>query len=66
MEVSIQIIILKRELLNLVFLLKRLILGVLDEYIQEGLSVTFIPPVTNKFTRARPMALDFKNNNIVF
>jgi predicted phage terminase large subunit-like protein len=45
-------------------LAKRLILGVLEDYIEQGLSVTFIPPVINKFTRARPMALDFKNNNI--
>ena len=45
-------------------LAQRLILSVLEKYLDKGLSIEFVPPVTNKFSRARPMALDFVNKSI--
>lgn len=36
----------------------------LDEYIAKGLYIHFIPPTTNKFTRARPMANAFRQGDI--
>lgn len=45
-------------------LAKRYLLGVLEEYIEKGLYIEFVPPIKNKFTRARPMALAWKNNEV--
>ena len=36
----------------------------LDKYIAKGLYIHFIPPTTNKFTRARPMANAFRQGDI--
>ena len=43
---------------------RRLINAVLEDYINKGLSIKYLPPITNKFTRARPMARDWKNKEI--
>lgn len=45
-------------------LAKRFLLDVLEPYIETGLSVNFLPPIVNKFTRARPMARAWKNGQV--
>lgn len=43
---------------------KRFIRSILQRYINRGLFLRFIKPTTNKFTRARPMARGFKNDEV--
>lgn len=43
---------------------RRLINSVLERYIDKGLYIKYLPPIANKFSRARPMALDWKNGGI--
>jgi len=45
-------------------LTKHLIDKVLEEFIEKGLFIDYVPPIKNKFTRARPMALSWKNHEI--
>lgn len=40
-------------------LARRLIKSALEEYIEKGLSIRFLKPIPNKFTRARPMGRGF-------
>jgi len=45
-------------------LAKRYLKQILRDYLDKGLVLKFIKPMTNKFTRARPMARAFKNNEV--
>jgi predicted phage terminase large subunit-like protein len=45
-------------------LAKRLIDSVLEEFLDKGLFIDYVPPVNNKFTRARPMGRAWKNHEI--
>ncbi len=43
---------------------RRHIHTILEPYFDKGLYIDFLPPIINKFTRARPMAFDFRKGNI--
>lgn len=45
-------------------LARRLIKSALEPYIEKGLYIKFLNPITNKFTRARPMARGFMTGQV--